>query len=556
MRRPTKSTRGNPPCHRNTRVVYRQHTVDHAADECRRLVRVRTGEHYDFALQLWGVLAENALCTATGAALDGPSGVSEEWVEECLARWGAARAAGDFPGCDQVVVGFRDAGLDFTFDKRRIYCPPPRVSERQAGDHAARWGDNLRYDDGWGARQRALRLVSPELLLASTPGWAHAPRLMRFKAIPKRDRFDVGHRLGRDLRRSLEEGSAAVVGGAVGGALRVAAAGGTVVDEAVADEAVAGGAVAAGAVDAAAGGAAAGAAVAETLGATSGKEGTREDLAPPSSVICLEKTYIEGFAEGFCGDAPAADAPPFVLLLANGGDEPATAAMCAALTKQLPTMRACFATNLHRPANPVLFRPLPLGIPAAGDLARDDLIAAALAAAGPWCDRDPRLLVAPMTMNSRARRDFLALLSKPEYSACVRVVTGRHSLEDFLALLSAHRAVLSPPGRGYDCFRTWQTLAVGSVALVLEDDAFDARLFEGSGAAYIPAPGALTPEVLGEVLAGLQDPTGLRERCVSEDCLRIECWQREWDAAFCGQGKGEQWRPPPRHAAPAPDHNS
>ena len=38
----------------------------------------------------------------------------------------------------------------------------------------------------------------------------------------------------------------------------------------------------------------------------------------------------------------------------------------------------------------------------------------------------------------------------------MRVERGRLALEDYLRLLSEHQATLSPPGRGFDCFRTWQ----------------------------------------------------------------------------------------------------
>ena len=40
----------------------------------------------------------------------------------------------------------------------------------------------------------------------------------------------------------------------------------------------------------------------------------------------------------------------------------------------------------------------------------------------------------------------------------------------------------SPPGNGYDCFRTWEALGVGTVPIVHDDGVFDMRLFDGTDA--------------------------------------------------------------------------
>ena len=57
--------------------------------------------------------------------------------------------------------------------------------------------------------------------------------------------------------------------------------------------------------------------------------------------------------------------------------------------------------------------------------------------------------------------------------------------------------------RRYDCFRTWQALAVGSVPLVVEDPVFDQRLVAVPGVRALPRPEALTPAALAAVLASL-----------------------------------------------------
>ena len=55
-----------------------------------------------------------------------------------------------------------------------------------------------------------------------------------------------------------------------------------------------------------------------------------------------------------------------------------------------------------------------------------------------------------------ARTAYIETLGRAEYRHLVRVERGRLALEDFLRLISEHQATLSPPGRGFDCFRTWQ----------------------------------------------------------------------------------------------------
>jgi hypothetical protein len=310
-----------------------------------------------------------------------------------------------------------------------------------------------------------LRLISPETVLVNTAGWERAPRLMRFKAIPKSERFGVGEGIGRALRALLTPSDAR-----------------------------------------------------DALGAATA---TAAGLAKPCPVICLEKPYLQGFAAGYGGAVPSA-APRFVLLLANGGDEPTTPAMCACLAR-LPSLVGCFCTNCTRQLDPLLFRPLPIGI--LGILGAEDLVNAARTAALPWVKRDRRLLVAPMSSNSRLRRGYLEVLSRPEYRELVCIVSDRLPLSEFLALMGRHQSVLSPPGKGYDCYRTWQVLGVGSVPLVVRDDAFDYdQFFRNAGAAYIPRPEELSPDVLSQVLGGLKDPV------VCAKVLEVEHWRREWEA--------------------------
>merc|ERR1712217_944545 len=113
--------------------------------------------------------------------------------------------------------------------------------------------------------------------------------------------------------------------------------------------------------------------------------------------------------------------------------------------------------------------------------------------AKPWALRDRRLLVTPMQA-TRLRSIYLGSLSAPEYDDLVRVVSESLSFEDFLYLLSEHQSVLSPPGKGHDCFRTWQAIAVGTVPLVVNDPSFDPRLYDHCGACLMPSIEMLTPQ--------------------------------------------------------------
>ena len=183
-------------------------------------------------------------------------------------------------------------------------------------------------------------------------------------------------------------------------------------------------------------------------------------------MLAVEKPHVDGFVNGLAEVLSAAEGEaevPFVLLALNGGDEPLTTGAQARIASlYIHGLAASYACNLHAPTNPSRFRPLPIGVPggsspAAGEAA----LARAAAAALPWADRDARLLVTPMRLTSRARRLYLATLSSPAYSELVHVVNERLPPAAFLDLLAAHRAVLSPPGRGLDCFRTWQALALG-----------------------------------------------------------------------------------------------
>jgi hypothetical protein len=245
------------------------------------------------------------------------------------------------------------------------------------------------------------------------------------------------------------------------------------------------------------------------------------------TVLCCEKPYLAGFVEGFAEATAARDAVvPFVLLAINGGDEPLGHAAQARIAS-MRGLAACYANNLHAPRLSGLFWPLPIGVLASlgAASAGEALLRSVAAQAPPWEARDRRLLVAPMRLNSRLRRLYLRTLSAPEYADIVRIVSGRLPPGQFLRLIATHRATLSPAGRGSDCFRTWQALAVGTAPLVPEDATYDSRLLQ-LGPTPIPPPHALTPQALGSVLDGLCQPASQH--------VRMDHWEAEWHRAAGG----------------------
>ena len=62
--------------------------------------------------------------------------------------------------------------------------------------------------------------------------------------------------------------------------------------------------------------------------------------------------------------------------------------------------------------------------------------------------------------------------------------------------------------------------------LVTNNPAFDQRLFECAGPEYIPHPKDLTPQVLEELLASLQDPAMYVKQ------VEVSHWKMQWHATL------------------------
>jgi len=60
------------------------------------------------------------------------------------------------------------------------------------------------------------------------------------------------------------------------------------------------------------------------------------------------------------------------------------------------------------------------------------------------------------------------------------------------------------------------------VPLVVHDVSFDQRLHVGMGPEFLPAVERLSPELLGQTLAQLSDPSQ------HVDKLHVQCWRGHW----------------------------
>lgn len=207
--------------------------------------------------------------------------------------------------------------------------------------------------------------------------------------------------------------------------------------------------------------------------------------------------------------------PPFVLVFA-GFDSPLNRTTQDRIRK-LRALKACYATNLQDPIDDKFFFPMPIGV--GGNIADEKEVNPV-----PWEKKTGKVLLPAMETNIAARAQYVSTLNRSEFAHLVDIWPSdkRVSLGEYLQVLAGYKAVVSPTGNGYDCCRHWECLAVGTVPLVMKDDAFDMRLFNGTGAAFIPPADELTPDVLSQLLGSLQDPSPFN------DVLDIRLWERKW----------------------------
>uniref|UniRef100_A0A7S0F9Z0 Exostosin GT47 domain-containing protein n=1 Tax=Pyrodinium bahamense TaxID=73915 RepID=A0A7S0F9Z0_9DINO len=279
--------------------------------------------------------------------------------------------------------------------------------------------------------------------------------------------------------------------------------------------------------------------------------------ATTPQVVFLQRT-AKSFEHFISALEDATQVPqPFVLLAVNG-DGPMTHELQVRIAR-LRGLNACFATEMHSDAGTGVFYPMPLGmryhhagnyepllnerlgslsaqpghVPQAPVFTQTDsvsgvtadLIRRIVSAAPKFKDRIPKLLVAPMGNTHPVRKQYREVLSREEYKAFVDVVPeSRLDLADFLTLLAKYQAVLSPPGLSYDCFRTWEVLALGSVPALHRDEEWDMDLYTKSGldSYFLADPSMLTPESLKTFLQQMRDPKEFHYLVMGS------YWQQQW----------------------------
>lgn len=144
-----------------------------------------------------------------------------------------------------------------------------------------------------------------------------------------------------------------------------------------------------------------------------------------------------------------------------------------------------------------------------------------------FAKRGAKLWYGPHSYTSGLRDEYHELFSRPEFADLVTIYRGpRLTVAEYLKEMAKHKATLSPPGVAYDCFRTWEAMAVGTVPLVTKSADFDMRLFDNTAARFIPEPPQLTPKILADLLDSLEDPA------LSYDNITSKYWQAKWKAAL------------------------
>eukprot|EP00931_Biecheleriopsis_adriatica_P025541 TRINITY_DN15649_c0_g1_i1.p1 TRINITY_DN15649_c0_g1~~TRINITY_DN15649_c0_g1_i1.p1 ORF type:complete len:393 (-),score=68.50 TRINITY_DN15649_c0_g1_i1:207-1385(-) len=248
---------------------------------------------------------------------------------------------------------------------------------------------------------------------------------------------------------------------------------------------------------------------------------------------------------------------PYVLVLIDG--DPPFEVETQTEFRKLPNLQAVYATNLQKAMDSGFFFPLPQGMcyhfpsgnyeehilkvqPQLKSSRRStfqpllmqdagsrsglisDTYQKIYASSKPWALREKKLLIAPMGRTSDIRDQYKARLKEPEFADMVEFweETERVPIEQFLSKIAEYQFLLSPPGVGYDCFRHWEALAVGTVPMVLADPTMDLRVFDDTGANFIPPPDKLTSSSLAAALANGRDPS------MHAKTLHADYWEKQW----------------------------
>jgi hypothetical protein len=110
----------------------------------------------------------------------------------------------------------------------------------------------------------------------------------------------------------------------------------------------------------------------------------------------------------------------------------------------------------------------------------------------PWANRTTLLYVSFTVKNNKAERH--AALSQASKLQNVTISETKITFEAYLKQIGDAKFVLSPPGNGVDCHRTWEALLMGAVPIV-RSSAFDS-LFDGLPVAILNDWSKLTQHFL------------------------------------------------------------
>merc|ERR1712238_335232 len=77
-----------------------------------------------------------------------------------------------------------------------------------------------------------------------------------------------------------------------------------------------------------------------------------------------------------------------------------------------------------------------------------------------------------------SRKDALKELNSSKHRSTIQWATARRERVDVWREYAQHKFVVSPLGVGLDCYRTWETLVLGSIPIVPYSELVD-ELFDG-----------------------------------------------------------------------------
>jgi len=194
-------------------------------------------------------------------------------------------------------------------------------------------------------------------------------------------------------------------------------------------------------------------------------------------------------------------AQDFVLVSVNT-DDPVTAQHRDRVSKFAP-IRAFFGQNMQIGLGNHKIFPLPLGLPwhtSSYPIIGTNGQIGALVEQQTIFDIRSKLVVGNITKkpkilwcgergsNRPKREEFIkALLSAPGFDG-LEECTAPIPPNQYMEVLAMYAFVLSPPGVGYDCYRHWQALAVGTVPIIWRDNEYDNRLFDDTKSWLVNTP--------------------------------------------------------------------